>query len=113
MTTEIYVAKYIPDTRRWEPVNVGVIIFTADGAAGRFLGETPSGSDHRVTRHVVGDPNVYDEWLRYWRRAIHQQDRDAIATTNTFSYWVARAGEIWLEDEPKTPERLAADFYQE
>src|SRR5438067_1720912 len=104
LTTEIYVAKYIPDTRRWEPVNVGVVVFTSEGSAGRFLGETARGSDHRQTRHVVADPEVYDEWLKYWRRAINKNDREAITETNTLSYWVAKAGEIWVEDEPQTPD---------
>ncbi len=71
MTTRVLLAKYIRDPRRWEPVNVGVIVVRGDEARARFVGEREAGGvDGRTTRHIVGDTEVFAEWVRYWRGAL-------------------------------------------
>jgi hypothetical protein len=107
----IFVAKYIPDVRRWEPRNVGVFVEERGGFESRFFGEVQPGvTDHRTTRHVVNDPEVYDEWVSYWRRATTIEE---LAQRQVANYWVAEAGEVWLAEEDTDAATIADRYYRE
>jgi hypothetical protein len=67
------VAKYIPDVLRNEPRNIGVLLWTPDGAAARFLGEKPEAPgevNEAAVPPFVSSPHAYKEWVRYWRREL-------------------------------------------
>ncbi|MGH2935986.1 MAG: hypothetical protein ACRDL2_15935 [Gaiellaceae bacterium] len=110
-------AKYIRDPRRWEPLNVGVIVVRGDEARARFIGERDGGGsiDGRTTRHIVGDPEVFGEWVRYWRQAVEQGEEGAaeILARQTPNYWVADQGELWLDGDETTIEELARRYFSE
>lgn len=70
------VAKYVPDIRRLEPRNIGVIVWGDGHVACRFLGE--STGKLRVPSLVEKDSrHAYSEWLQYWR---YQLTRPSIRT---------------------------------
>jgi hypothetical protein len=67
------IAKYIPDVFRNEPRNIGVLLWTPDGTAARFLGEkpdTPGEVDEAAVPKFVSSAHAYKEWVRYWRREL-------------------------------------------
>lgn len=67
------VAKYIADTWRMEPRNVGVIVFGPRGWSARFVGEQPDRPgyiDGRALRSWMGSPSAYRQWIGYWRRLL-------------------------------------------
>jgi len=64
--TRFLVAKYIPDMRRLEPRNIGVIVWTDGHLSAHFLGE--GGEIARAPRRLgVQNQDTYRQWIRYWR----------------------------------------------
>lgn len=53
-------AKFVPDPRRMEPRNVGVILWTKHGIALRFL-------ESSGVRHLGADRKLYERWVTYWK----------------------------------------------
>lgn len=73
MTAIYLLAKYIPDLHRFEPRNIGVIVWTPTGVQARFLAEHPSRQgdvDGRSIPKFVTSANAYKQWLSYWRNAV-------------------------------------------
>jgi hypothetical protein len=68
------VAKYMPDLRRREARNVGVIAIKDDQALGRFLGQADPNSqiDGRRTAGLIRSLPSYKAWVEYWTGAIEQ-----------------------------------------
>lgn len=101
MSTRILIAKYIDDFRRWEPRNIGVIV-VSDGIEARFVGERDDGRiDGRVARPYVGDTDIYQEWVKYWRRVLKEGPsgiKEALLRS-TDNYWLTETGEVWVGDE--------------
>jgi hypothetical protein len=60
--------KYMPDLKRREPRNIGVVLATPDGWLSRFLGEGEDGEikGNRLTHNLELD--VYRTWVDYYRR---------------------------------------------
>ncbi len=72
-TTKYLLAKYIPDLHRFEPRNIGVIVWSPLGIEARFLAEYPSRPgevDGRSIPGFVTSASAYKQWVRYWRDAI-------------------------------------------
>ena len=66
MNARFLVAKYIPDLRRMEPKNIGIIAWNDGRTAARFLGE-----DDGPPRYLgVRDRNNYAQWLTSWRSQL-------------------------------------------
>jgi hypothetical protein len=67
------IAKYVPDVFRNEPRNIGVVLWSPDGVAARFVGEKPDApgevDDARVPP-FVSSAEAYKQWVRYWRREM-------------------------------------------
>jgi hypothetical protein len=65
------VAKYIPDSRRMEPRNIGVILWADGKTAVRFIGETDGPEVVAPDRYpsFIKHKNytVYRDWVKYWR----------------------------------------------
>lgn len=68
-TTRFLVAKYVPDLRRMEPRNIGVVVWSNGTVAARFIGEDSTGS--------VRGSRAFREWVSYWRTQIA---KDSIRT---------------------------------
>lgn len=75
--TTYLLAKYVPDSRRNEPRNVGVVVWSPEGMAARFLGEKrdhPGEVDLLAVPTFVRSPENYAEWVRHWRKAIEKPE---------------------------------------
>lgn len=73
-------AQYTSDALRQESRNIGVIIWTTEGLAARFLAErhdAPNGVDsRRIPRFIsLGNANAYIQWVKHWR---YQLSQDAV-----------------------------------
>jgi len=65
---EWLVARYIPDLRRREPKNIGVILKMGDRHLSRFLGERGKGRiDGRRVHAIVNSVDNYKSWVSYWQ----------------------------------------------
>jgi hypothetical protein len=72
-TTKYLLAKYIPDMHRFEPRNIGVIVWSPLGIEARFLAENaqrPGEVDGRSIPAFVTSDSAYKQWVRYWREAL-------------------------------------------
>lgn len=93
---QFLIAKYIPDLQRMEPRNVGVIVWTPDGLAARFLAEYPERPgevDGRRKPEFFSSLKAYRQWVRFWRRTIDQAEKRHVAQDVT-----RRAGPETLEE---------------
>jgi hypothetical protein len=66
------VARYIPDLLRYEPRNIGVVVWTDHGIAGRFLGEREGRIDLRRIPDYVNNRQMYRQWIGFWRLALQR-----------------------------------------
>jgi hypothetical protein len=75
--TKYLLAKYIPDLRRQEPRNIGIIVWSSEGLEARFLGERDDDADTidgRCVPPFVTSLNAYKQWVRYWRTEIEKSE---------------------------------------
>ncbi len=74
MTAPRYLlVKHVPDLERFEPRNVGVIVWTPWGVGARFLGDkadSPGEVDGRSIPEFVRSKSAYRQWVQYWHREI-------------------------------------------
>lgn len=97
-TTKYFLAKYIPDMHRFEPRNIGVVIWSPFGIEARFLAENlsrPGDVDGRSIPDWVTSHNAYRQWVRYWREAL-----------SAYSIEPLRAGELIPASSPAFMEAL-------
>lgn len=62
------VAKYVPDLRRMEPKNIGVVVWSDGVVAARFAAECPEKSgtvDDRCVPGFVRSLSAYKQWVRF------------------------------------------------
>jgi hypothetical protein len=115
MTPAIYVAKHVPDIRRWEPRNVGVVVIDSRGrVAARFDGEdSPDRLDLRHVSHRIQPSEVYREWVSYWRRmtARGAEGVEEAAESGRTTFFLMKAGEIWRDEAERTCEELLDEYY--
>lgn len=71
VASRYFIAKHIPDLMRYEPRNVGVILWTPDGACSQFIGEREGQAlDLRCCPPFIEDAHVYKQWVEYWRTLL-------------------------------------------
>jgi hypothetical protein len=71
--TKYLLAKYIADLHRFEPRNIGVIVWSPTGIEARFLAEHPNRPgevDGRSIPGFVTSSTAYKQWIRYWRDTL-------------------------------------------
>ena len=70
------IVKYVPDIRRMEPVNVGVILWVNGAVLARFYGEDPENLDRIRAPNSIRARNhsVYRGWVRFWRDEIKKPE---------------------------------------
>jgi hypothetical protein len=69
------VAKYVPDLRRMEPRNVGVVVWSRGEVVARFAGERreqPGEVDGRSVPGFVTSLSAYKQWVRFWRKELEK-----------------------------------------
>jgi len=111
MSVRYWIAKNIEDPFRNETRNVGVIARDARGLAARFVGERDSGEfDKRLLGQRFRHPEVYLQWLAYWRHEISNGRLDAILEAATPNYFVVEGGEI-TDTGSDTVEAVCAFLY--
>ena len=95
MTVQYWIAKNIEDAFRNEPRNVGVIARAGKNVAARFMGEKESGSvDRRLLGQRFVHPEVYLQWIAYWRGEIDAGQLENILKTGSSNYYVVSGGEV-------------------
>lgn len=96
-------AKYVPDTRRNEPVNVGVVLWCNGRTASKFL-------PMNLASELVKDAGNYERWINYWQKLLAADSieplrgspiprkspefLDEFIRTQKDSYQLVEAGEI-------------------
>jgi hypothetical protein len=65
-TAQFLVAKYMPDPKRREPRNIGVILWTPNRIGYRFLDEDDAS--------FVDDKPTYERWMQFWSHTIDKDD---------------------------------------
>ena len=94
MSVRYWVTKLVDDPFRNEPRNVGVVVKAGGELAARFFGENDNlqidGRRIQWMRH----PEVYRQWVDYWRGEINQGDLDEVLGSSTVHYKVVSGGEV-------------------
>lgn len=135
-TTKYILAKYIPHMQRFEPRNIGVVVWSAKGVAARFIGERPERLgevDGRSVPAFVTSPSAYKQWVQYWREMLRYETftapesgklvalsspefMQAVLETGRGNFVLAEPGEIWNveegEDVSVLADRLFADLVE-
>lgn len=116
MSTQILVAKHVPDYRRNEPRNVGVIVADDTAHAARFFGEDDTGQlDGRRAKPLVGGiTEVYHEWVVFWRESLDRgpDGLQVVLDERAPNFYVEHAAHVW-DEEPPEPAALAEHYYAE
>ena len=110
MSARYWVAKYISDVFRDEPRNVGVFVQIGDVISARFLGETDPGIVDRRKLKSVSYPDVYHQWVTYWRKQISKLSIESVVGANTTSYRVVEGGTV-TETGDDSPEQITSYLY--
>lgn len=116
------VAKFMPDLRRREPRNVGVVLFPGGDEAAvieaspilRFRGFADGKVDLRRAR-VGKEGAVYEGWLQYWMSLVEQRAPLSAweLRRNTDAFYLERGGELLTPlPDGATAEDLADELYE-
>jgi hypothetical protein len=75
------IVKYIPDLDRMEPRNIGVLLWSENGVAARFIGE---GQDKFRPPTFVEKKNrvAYADWIRFFRRNLAKEKLNGISSAS-------------------------------
>src|SRR4051812_26221898 len=108
------VAKYMPDLRRREPDNVGVILLMEGRAYLRFPGQRDGRVDGRAVRWA-GSVKNYKAWVDYWTYTAEHTPLEALSPKLTAhagdaNYIVEVGGERIFGDHT-TPEEMLDYLY--
>jgi hypothetical protein len=96
----IYLAKYMRDLRRREPVNIGVIVDDGKAIYQRFMGD--EAEERPIVVAAVANLAVYDSWMDYWHRTILAGHLDEVLVNrrDLDNYYVEHAGQVLLGEVP-------------
>lgn len=92
MAAKYWVVQHIADVFRNEPRNVGVFVSWNNQSVARFFGED---SDQQIDGRKLKKlpyPDVYRQWVQYWRRNIG--DISSVVRNTSEHYRVWEAGEL-------------------
>jgi hypothetical protein len=95
MPTRYWIAKNVDDVFRNETRNVGVIVSDGVSCCARFVGERETGViDRRLLGQRFRYPEVYLQWIAYWRDAINIGAIDEVVSAKSGNYLVVEGGEV-------------------
>jgi hypothetical protein len=66
-TATFAIAKYIPDLKRMEPRNFGVVAWNRGQCAARFIGDNKESDTRQLSRLELAAKDTYFQWIDYWR----------------------------------------------
>lgn len=92
MKAQYWIAQYIDDLFRNEPRNIGIIARVGDQIAAQFVGESESGEIDGRKLKLFKYPEVYREWLQYWRRMINRGSLDKLFRESKSNFRVNEGG---------------------
>jgi hypothetical protein len=94
MTTRYWIAQHINDVFRNEPRNIGVFVQSGDRVDAKFFGETDYMQlDGRKLRNF-SYPDVYKQWIEFWRKELANSTPEAIAELSGSHYRVVEGGQL-------------------
>lgn len=86
MTAQWFLAKYVPDLERNEPINIGLIFFWRERAVTRFIGQRSDGTIDGRSARFVRSAVTYRAWVNHWLHLVEARDVDQLLA-------LARAGD--------------------
>jgi len=93
MKTPYWIVQHIPDVFRNEPRNIGVIVSNGDSTRAKFFGEDENGQLDGRKLKSLPYPEVYRQWVSYWRRELLNDFEDMEKFT-IGNYRLMRSGEV-------------------
>lgn len=106
MEAKYWIAQHIDDLFRNEPKNVGVFVMVGDQVSAKFLGESESNKIDGRGLKGFSNPNVYRQWIEYWRRVLVTKKLDEIVKTSGSHYRVFEGGSV-TDIDSDSPEDVA------
>jgi hypothetical protein len=91
---QYWIAQYIVDLFRNEPKNIGVFIELNGNTFAKFLGETESGDIDGRRLRGFNSPDVYRQWIDYWRESIVSGITENLVESSGSHFRVIEGGEI-------------------
>lgn len=109
---EYLIAQHVEDPFRREARNVGVFVRKEGRYAARFVGETgPGVLDGRLVE-VLAAPDVYRQWVQYWRGVLDDEpDPFAALQQHSSAHYLVVDGGTVLDTGDDPPEVVAAFLY--
>lgn len=102
----------MPDLRRREPRNVGVVLFAGSQTLMRFRGQRPNGSiDGRSAR--AAELEVYKGWIAYWQYLAQSgaAGQEWYSRRSFDNYWLEPGGQL-LSGESVEPSAMLTELYE-
>jgi hypothetical protein len=115
MSTEWLVIKYLPDLRRREPENIGVVLFSDNGRRLRFRGQDSDGAISGARARYVSDLENLRQWARYLEWSLGQSNVTAeslVGERPGDNYVVTFGGRLLLGESPD-PDSFILELYNE
>lgn len=94
MSVQYWIAQHIDDPFRNEPRNVGVIVRLNGEFVARFFGEQSDGTVDGRRLRGLRYPDVYKQWLSYWRAETMRGAIENVVALVTSNYRVIHGGEV-------------------
>lgn len=114
MNARWFVAKYMPDPHRREPVNLGVILVDGGDVVARFLGESSEGKIDGRNVRLVRSVAAYKGWVAHWRRLADEGPESVqagLAARTGDNYFLEIGGERLLAGADRSTFDLLDDLY--
>lgn len=114
-TARWYLCKYVPDVRRNEPRNVGVVLYVGGKAYPRFMEERDRLPDGGRLRDLVGSVDNYRAWVESWTYlASHPNGEQLLLRRRAGdAFFVEAGGERLAGDDPEDPAGFADRLFKE
>jgi hypothetical protein len=117
MTRKWLLVKYVPNLNRFEPINVGIVLYCDGEAWCHFQGQTQDGRINGRTVRIVKSLEVYRQWVDHWTRVLKQGGFEALESSareapRGENYFLEFGGEIVFDAHPQNPLTLLADLYE-
>lgn len=110
MTANYWVAQHVSDLFRNEPRNVGVFVQIGNQFAAKFFGEIEEGRVDGRRLREFRYPEIYKQWVEYWRSEIREGGIEEIVKNNGSHYRIMEVGEVTDIDED-SPQDVANYLY--
>lgn len=109
------VAKYVPDLRRQEPRNIGVILQYSDAVLCRFRGQRLDGTvDGRRLPRWIRSVTNYKGWTEYWNKTastLAGEIGELVTRDPSSEYFLDTGGELLASPDEQSPANILEDLY--